>query len=54
MSFFFFAVESETNVMSGLVLPQMTDELKSEITERITSKTLTEMHIAISPSVSYE
>ena len=37
-----------------VILPQLGDTLKNDILERIATKTLTEVHVAISPSVSFE
>lgn len=37
-----------------MVLPQINDTLKTDIMERIASKTLTEVHVAVAPSVSFE
>lgn len=39
---------------NGVVLPQLSDTLKEDIIERITNKTLTELHVAIAPSISFE
>lgn len=38
----------------SIILPQLNDSLKTELTQRITSKTLTEAHVAVAPSVSFE
>lgn len=40
--------------LGGVILPQLTDTLKNDIMERIASKTLTEVHVAVAPSVSFE
>jgi hypothetical protein len=40
--------------VGGVVLPQLSDTLKSDIIERINTKTLTEVHVAVAPSVSFE
>lgn len=37
-----------------VILPQLNDSTKSDILERIANKSLTELHVAIAPSVSYE
>lgn len=37
-----------------VILPQLADTLKSDILERIAAKTLTDVHIAVAPSVSFE
>jgi hypothetical protein len=37
-----------------IVLPQLTDDLKKDILERIASKSLMELHVAVAPAVSYE
>lgn len=38
----------------GVILPQLNDTLKDDITKRIESKSLTEIHVAVAPSVSFE
>lgn len=40
--------------IAAIVLPQLTDDLKSDIIERIASKSLMDIHVAVSPAVSYE
>lgn len=40
--------------IGSVVLPQLTDDLKKDITERIASKSLMDIHVAIAPAVSYE
>ncbi|CAO1380587.1 unnamed protein product [Diamesa serratosioi] len=37
-----------------IILPQLNDSLNTELMQRITSKTLTEAHVAVAPSVSFE
>lgn len=48
--------ESEQNkkAQGGVIFPQLSDSLKSDIIERIANKTLTEVHVAVAPSVSFE
>lgn len=38
----------------GIVLPQLNDTLKDDIIERMMSRTLTEVHVAVAPSISFE
>jgi hypothetical protein len=42
------------NSSSISIFCQLTDELKTDLMERISNKTLTETHVALAPSVSYE
>jgi hypothetical protein len=37
-----------------VILPQLGDSLRSDILERIAAKTLSEVHVAVAPSVSFE
>lgn len=37
-----------------MILPQLNEKLKEEIASRVSSKTLTEAHVAIAPSISFE
>ena len=39
--------------MGTVVLPQLTDDLKKDIMERIASKSLMDIHVALAPAVSY-
>lgn len=54
------AIEKECQLMAGsqgqkaVILPMLNDSLKSELLERIAKKTLTEFHVAVAPSVSFE
>ncbi|KAG5680415.1 hypothetical protein PVAND_009923 [Polypedilum vanderplanki] len=48
------AQQYEPNAVNEVILPQITDDLLQNINERVSSKTLTEMHVAVAPSVSYE
>ena len=50
-----FAVkELPAKSIATIVLPQLTDDLKSDIIERIASKSLMDIHVAVAPAVSYE
>lgn len=50
-----FAVEEvPAKSIGSVVLPQLTDDLKKDIEERIVSKSLMELHVAVAPSVSFE
>jgi hypothetical protein len=40
--------------IATIVLPQLTDDLKKDIVERIASKSLMDVHVAVAPAVSYE
>lgn len=40
--------------LGGVILPQLNDTLKTDILQRIANKTLTEVHVAMAPSVSFE
>lgn len=46
--------ENSGKSISTIVLPQLTDDLKNDIMERIVSKNLMDMHVAVAPAVSYE
>jgi hypothetical protein len=48
------AQRQQLKANSQVVLPQLDDALKSDILERIAAKTLTEVHVAVAPSVSFE
>lgn len=39
---------------SGVLLPQLTDSLKIHFPDLVANKALTEVHVAVAPSVSYE
>lgn len=47
-------MEHDQKSFGTIILPQLTDDLKDDILERIESKSLTEVHVSISPSISYE
>lgn len=38
----------------GVILPQLNDSLKIDLMERIVNKSLTETHVAVAPSVSFD
>lgn len=40
--------------IESVILPQLTDDLKKDILERISSKSLMDIHVALAPAVSYE
>lgn len=46
------SINSKTH--GGVVLPQLNDALKADILKRIGNKMLTEVHVAVAPSVSHE
>lgn len=46
--------EQSKKTQGAVIFPQLKDSLKSEIIERIANKTLTEVHVAVAPSVSFE
>lgn len=47
-------LENDQKSFGTIILPQLTDDLKDDILERIENKTLTEVHVSISPSISYD
>lgn len=45
---------SKTDSIGNLLIPQIKFELKANIMECIEGKSLTEQHISLAPSISYE
>jgi hypothetical protein len=46
--------EMPAKSIGTVILPQLTDDLKKDILERIATKTLMDIHVSIAPAVSYE
>lgn len=45
---------SKTDSIGNLLIPQMKFELKAHIVQSIEEKRLTEQHVSLAPSISYE